>query len=93
MKDDTLLKEAQELNLAEISGREFGLCERKGGLLHDLAHRLLRLNDLLQDHPEPELQGIGLLLQQRVALLGCLEPALHGRHGASAGEDGDAVLA
>ena len=40
--------------------------------LHDLAHDLLGVDDLLEDAPELELQSIGLLLQQPVASAGTL---------------------
>jgi len=41
--------------------------------LHDLAHGLLGVNDLLQDRAELHLQGVRLLLQQRVSLLRSLQ--------------------
>ena len=40
--------------------------------LHDLAHDLFGVDDLLEDAPELELQGISLLLQQPVASAGTL---------------------
>jgi hypothetical protein len=41
--------------------------------LHDLAHGLLGVNDLLEDGAEFHLQGVRLLLQQRVSLLRSLQ--------------------
>jgi hypothetical protein len=41
--------------------------------LHDLAHGLLGVNDLLEDGAELHLQGVRLLLQQRVSLLRSLQ--------------------
>ena len=58
--------------LVEVPAGELGLGEREGGVLHHLAHRLLRLHDLAQDLPELHLQRVGLALQQLVALLGGL---------------------
>ncbi len=71
----------QRTYLTKVSSCKLGLCQRKCGLLHDLAHRLFRLHNLLEDQPEPELQRVGLLLQQTVAFLGTLETAFHSGHG------------